>query len=180
LNKFEKVSFKEFCKGSKIDQFEKNEEGKIKIINGHLIENKESLRLYENIVMPRRKTIDSAGYDIHSPISFVLHPDETIKIATGLKIYLDKGLWLMGIPRSSLGFGFYMQLNNTVMAVDGDYVDNPNNEGHIFVKITNCGDETLKIKEGDGFIQTIIVPFYLTIDDKPGDERIGGIGSTNR
>lgn len=173
MNKFEKVSFQEFCKGSKLEEF-------VFLPNTQIaLPNPESLRIYENIIMPQRKTYKSAGYDIHSPFDFTLQPNDSIKIATGLKVYLDDGLWLMGIPRSSLGFGFYMQLNNTVMAIDGDYVDNPDNEGHIFIKITNCGDNVLEIKAGDGFVQTMITQYFITTDDNPKGKRVGGVGSTN-
>ena len=47
---------------------------------------------------------------------------------------------LMIYPRSGLGFKFRLQLNNTVGVIDSDYFYS-DNEGHIFIKITNDSNE---------------------------------------
>jgi len=160
LNKFEKVTFEQYCRDREVSENLQDE--------------------YDNIVMPQRKTIHSSGYDIHSPIDFVLEPGESIKIVTGLKVYIDNNLWLMIIPRSSLGFKYRLQLDNTVPDIDSDYVDNPDNEGHIYLKLTNDGKKTLTIKSGEAIVQSIFTPFFITVDDNPGGQRIGGLGSTTK
>ena len=43
-------------------------------------------------------------------------------------------------PRSGLGFKYRLQLNNTVGIIDSDYFYS-DNEGHIFIKITNDSNE---------------------------------------
>ena len=75
-----------------------------------------------------------------------------------------------------------MQIDNTIGIIDGDYYNNENNEGHIFIKITNDGknDKTLKIKKGEAFAQGIFFPYFLTDDDNVTEIRTGGIGSTNK
>ena len=84
-------------------------------------------------------------------------------------------------PRSGLGFKFRLQLDNTVGIIDSDYYGS-DNEGHIFIKITNDSrnDKTVVLKEGDAFAQGIFVPYGVTFDDETTAIRNGGMGSTSR
>ena len=107
---------------------------------------------YDEIKLPHRATTGSAGYDFYSPISFVLEPRETIKFPTGIRCQIDDGYVLTIYPRSGLGFKYRLRLDNTVGIIDSDYY-NSDNEGHIFVKITNDSNEgkSVEIKTGDAF-----------------------------
>lgn len=62
-----------------------------------------------------------------------------------------------------------------------DYIDNPSNEGHIYIKITNDGHEgkLLDLHRGDAFAQGIILNFDVTLDNEVSGVRTGGIGSTS-
>lgn len=135
---------------------------------------------YDGIKLPQRATTGSAGYDFYSPFSFSLEPQETIKIPTGIKVILDGDKFLAIYPRSSLGFKYRVQLDNTVGIVDSDYSQS-DNEGHIFIKITNDGRENkvVSIKKGDAFAQGIIQQYFITEDDNTEGIRNGGLGSTN-
>ena len=133
---------------------------------------------YDDIKLPKRATVGSAGYDFFSPTSFTLLPGETIKIATGIRCRIDEGFVLKIYPRSSFGFKYRAVLDNTVGIIDSDYF-NADNEGHIFVKITNNGDKTLVVNKGDAFCQGIFVQYFLTCDDDATGVRTGGIGSTS-
>lgn len=136
---------------------------------------------YEQLQIPKRATKGSAGYDFFSPISFVLKPGQTIKIPTCMKCQLDLGNVLMLFPRSSFGFKYRMQLDNTVGVVDQDYYNNESNEGHIFIKVTNDSktDKTLVVNKGDAFAQGIIMAYGVTDDDSVVATRTGGMGSTS-
>ena len=129
--------------------------------------------------LPRRATAGSAGYDFFAPADFALNPGETVKIPTGVRARIDAGWVLLLFPRSSLGFRYRLQLNNTVGVVDSDYF-NAKNEGHIFIKLTNAGDRPLSLRAGEAFAQGVFVPFGITGDDDADGERTGGFGSTNR
>ena len=135
--------------------------------------------IYENLKLPVRGTAGSAGYDFKMPVSITLKPGETAKIPTGIRSKMENGWVLMVFPRSGLGFKYRLQLNNTVGIIDSDYF-NSDNEGHIFIKITNDSNEgkVLELKEGDGFAQGIFVPFGITMDDECTADRNGGFGST--
>lgn len=134
---------------------------------------------YENIVLPKRATKGSAGYDFFAPETFSLNPKETIKIATGIRTKIADGWVLMIFPRSGLGFKYRLTLDNTVGIIDGDYF-NAENEGHIFIKMTNLGDKPLTVEKGMAFAQGVFTPFGITFDDSCAAERTGGLGSTDR
>lgn len=137
--------------------------------------------VYATIKLPQRATSGSAGYDFYSPLDFKLSPGETIKIPTGIRCCMDEGWVLKIYPRSGLGFKYRIQLNNTVGIIDSDYY-NSDNEGHIFIKITNDSNEgkVLELKAGDGFAQGIFLEYGITVDDNADGIRNGGFGSTNK
>ena len=137
--------------------------------------------IYDDIKLPKRATIDSAGYDFFTPLDINLKPGETIKVPTGIRVKIDSGWVLKCYPRSGLGFKFRMQLNNTVGIIDGDYF-NSSNEGHIFTKITNDSNEgkVLSVAKGQGLIQGIFVEYGITYDDDTTGIRDGGFGSTTK
>lgn len=165
IAKFEKVSMNRFIKDW-IDVFGNTDE----IIT----------EIYNNIKLPRRATSGSAGYDFYSLIDFTLQPHQTIKIPTGIRCKMETGWVLQCYPRSGLGFKYRLQLNNTVGIIDSDYY-NSDNEGHIFLKLTNDTNESkwLKIKIGEGIAQGIFVEYGITYDDNTSEIRNGGFGSTN-
>lgn len=164
IAKFHKVSYEQFFESCKEDFAES-----------------EIKEMYEDIKLPARATAGSAGYDIFSPFDFLLAPSETIKIPTGIRCEIDEGWVLKIYPRSGLGFKFRLQLNNTVGIIDSDYFYS-DNEGHIFIKITNDSNEnkTVEVKKGTGFAQGIFVEYGITVDDEATGVRNGGFGSTTK
>lgn len=136
---------------------------------------------YDSIKLPKRATAGSAGYDFYAPISFTLKPNESIKIPTGIRVRIDDGWVLKLYPRSGLGFKYRLQLNNTVGIIDSDYYYS-DNEGHIFIKLTNCTNEgkVISIGQGEGFAQGIFLEYGITEDDDATAIRNGGFGSTNK
>ena len=131
---------------------------------------------YSDIEIPTRSTKHSAGYDFKSPISFTLNPGDSKKVPTGIKASMNEDEFV----RSSMGFKYNIRLCNRVGIVDSDYYNNPDNEGHIFVKIQNEGKEAITINKGDRFAQGIFMNFLITDDDVAFGDRTGGFGSTNK
>ena len=136
---------------------------------------------YDELILPKRGTAGSAGYDFYSPVDFTLAPGEVIKIPTGMRAKIDDGWVLIICPRSGQGFKYRLQLYNTVGVIDSDYFG-ADNEGHIFIKLTNVNREgkVLTVKKGEAFAQGIFLPFGITVDDDAMDKRTGGFGSTDR
>ena len=168
--RFSKISLAEFNKDYK-ETFPYGQE--------YGLSDMEITAVYNSIKLPNRATKYSAGYDIFSPIDFILKSKTNIKIPTGIRCKMDKDIVLMVYPRSSLGFKYKMMLDNTVGIIDSDYYDS-DNEGHIFIKFTNGSDKDLVIKQGMAFAQGIFTKYYLTIDDEVDNVRNGGIGSTTK
>ena len=165
IAKFMKVSKEQFVEGWQ-DTF------------GETLE-EELNNIYESIKLPKRATSGSAGYDFFSPLTFELKPQETIKIPTGIRVQMEEGWVLKVYPRSGLGFKYRLQLNNTVGIIDSDYFYS-DNEGHMFIKITNDSNEgkTICVEAGTGFAQGIFVEYGITVDDDVAEVRNGGFGST--
>lgn len=161
VGKFLKVSRCEFAKS-----FENFSESRID-------------EMYGNLKLPERATKGSAGYDFFMPYDITLNPNETAKIPTGIRVEISEGWVLKLYPRSSLGFKYRLQLDNTVGIIDSDYFYS-DNEGHIFAKITNNSDKTLSISANDGFMQGIFIEYGITFDDDANAQRNGGFGSTNK
>ena len=167
IAKFEKVSLNQFIKDFK-DSFNNLKEQEI-------------IDIYNQIILPKRATKGSAGYDFYTPLNISLKPNETIKIPTGIRVKIEDGWFLAIFPRSGLGFKYRLQLNNTVGIIDADYY-NANNEGHIMIKMTNASNEnkTVEVNVLQGFAQGIFMPFGITIDDESNESRTGGFGSTTK
>lgn len=165
IGKFHKVSFERFA-GDWKDSFPEMKEEEVKAV-------------YESLSLPRRATAGSAGYDFFAPVSYTIKPGETVKIPTGIRVEMEQDWVLKCYPRSSLGFKYRLQLNNTVGIIDSDYFYS-DNEGHIFAKLTNDSKEgkTVEIPAGTGFMQGIFVEYGITVDDDVTDVRNGGFGST--
>jgi dUTP pyrophosphatase len=161
--RFEKVSINQY-----LESFDNKSEEEIK-------------EIYDYIQLPKRATKGSAGYDFYAPFDITLAPGETIKIPTGIRVYMLDNYVLTLYPRSGLGFKYRLQLNNTVVIIDSDEY-NSSNEGHIFAKITHDSNEgkTLHIDKNTGFMQGIFVEYGITFDDDALGIRNGGFGSTTK
>lgn len=135
---------------------------------------------YDEIVLPTRATSGSAGYDIHTPTSFVIDPWEEITIPTGIGCTIESGWFLMIVPRSGLGFKLYTRLANTCGIIDSDY-SGSSNHGHIMVKLRseNMEKKQLVVNAGDSIAQSIFIPYGITSDDNATGKRDGGFGSTD-
>lgn len=166
IAKFEKVSLAQFL-NDWVDTYGNNGE---EIIT----------EIYNNIQLPERATVGSAGYDFRLTKDITLAAGQSTKIPTGIRVEMNEGWVLKCYPRSSLGFKYRLQLDNSVGIIDRDYAYS-DNEGHIFAKITNDSKDKklLQLKAGDAFMQGVFVEYGITVDDAAVGVRNGGLGSTN-
>lgn len=149
MRRFEKISFEQFKKDIKDDK-----------------------NLYDSYNLPKRSTRYAAGYDFEAIESFTIKPGEIKKIPTGIKATMENDEVLLLIDRSSQGFKYNIRMCNQVGVIDKDYYNNKDNEGHIWIKLQNEGDEDYIVREKDGIIQGLFVKYLLTDDDnKPIEER---------
>ena len=151
----------------------------------------------QEINLPRRQTLASAGYDIEAAEEFTIPSiwrlnfvrifrlirnghqlyerdyemaDQILKpllVPTGLKAYMPEDEVLILANRSSNTFKRNLALPNGIGVIDADYYNNPNNEGEIFVQMINYGVRPLHIKKGDRIAQGIFIKYLKTDDDDP-------------
>lgn len=137
----------------------------------------------DDIVIPKRGTKGSAGYDFFAPYDFSIPYGYSVIIPTGIKAQIDDGWFLAIVPRSGQGFKYGIEIANTFGVIDSDYYNNPNNEGEIFIKIVNKDISTRKtfsVNKGVAFCQGIFLPYGVLKDDtQEHSKRIGGFGSTD-
>lgn len=171
IAKFYKVS---------IEEFERSYRAKI----DDSISSEDIREIYDRIVLPRRATKGSAGYDFCSPFSFELPPGNEVLILFGIRAKIEPGWVLQLFPRSGLGSRYRLQLNNTVGIIDGDYFE-ADNEGHIMSTLSNCShdaEKLLSVKAGEAVLQGVFTPYGITYDDEEQVKatRTGGFGSTDK
>lgn len=132
------------------------------------------------IVLPKRKTRASAGYDLAAAENVVLLPYKVGIIPTGLKAYMQDDEYLGVHIRSGFSIKNGLALINSQGVIDADYYGNPENDGHIMIAVMNHSDKPVQVRKGMRIAQGIFYR-YLTVDgDAPGegDARRGGMGST--
>ena len=149
MRDFEKISFERFKKDIKDDK-----------------------KLYESYKLPSRGSTAAAGYDLFLVEDLTIAPNEIVKIPTGVKMRCENDEVLLIIVKSSTGFKYNIRLVNQVGVIDADYYNNRDNEGHIFVKIQNEGNETVTFRAGDAVAQGVFVKYLTTkSDQRPEIER---------
>lgn len=139
---------------------------------------------YPEAFLPVRATKESAGYDFFACVSekegIVIKPNQTVKVHTGIKAYMEQDEVLQLYPRSSAAIKRGLVLLNVVGIIDADYYNNPSNEGEIMLCIHNIGDCEQTVYHGEALAQGIFQKYLRTDDDTVVLERKGGIGSTGR
>ena len=102
-------------------------------------------------------------------------------VPTGIKCQLASDCYLELSVRSSTPLKHWLILANGVGIIDGDYYNNPDNEGHIYFQLINLAPFDIQLKKGDKIGQGIIKKYEVTDDDYKYEkkERAGGFGSTS-
>lgn len=136
----------------------------------------------EDIILPKRSTAYSAGYDFFAPEEIVLPANmkKPIIVNSYVKAKLDEDKYLAVHIRSSYGIKHQIRLANITGIIDSDYYNNESNEGHIMFALVNEGDNDVVIPKGEHFAQGIITKYFITENDNTLDSRTGGIGSTTK
>lgn len=151
----------------------------------------------QDLTLPRRQTLASAGYDLEAAEDVVIpsiwrlnfvkifrlirnghlltaldyqSAEAVLKptlVKTGLKAYMPEDEVMLLFNRSSNTFKRLMCLPNAVAVIDSDYYNNEQNEGEINIQVLNYGVRALHIKKGDRIAQAIFTKYLKTDDDEP-------------
>lgn len=138
-------------------------------------------KITEDIKLPERSTLNSAGYDFFAIEDVTLPAKKLTRVMTGVKCELMPNQVLILANRSSNPSKKGLILANGIGVIDADYYGNPDNDGEMGFEFYNILDEDIVIKKGEKLGQGIIMKFDKTEDDyisNPYKTRVGGFGST--
>lgn len=138
-------------------------------------------KITEDIKLPERSTLNSAGYDFFAIEDITLPAKKLTRVMTGVKCELMPNQVLILANRSSNPSKKGLILANGVGVIDADYYGNPDNDGEMGFEFYNILNEDVVIKKGEKLGQGIIMKFDKTEDDyisNPYKTRVGGFGST--
>jgi len=133
-----------------------------------------------DVILPKRGTSKSAGYDFFMNGYDIIKPGCTFVVWTDIKAYMKYDEVLEIYPRSSMAIKKGLVIKNTVGIIDSDYYSNASNDGNIGIALYNSGNDDIHLNLGDAIAQGIFKN-YLVADNCNSDEkRAGGMGSTNK
>jgi dUTP pyrophosphatase len=136
-------------------------------------------KIDEHAVIPEYQTAGAAGFDLHSVIKVMLHPNERALVSTGIAMEIEDGYELQIRPRSGLAYKYGITVLNAPGTIDSDY------RGEIKVLLVNSSNETFSIQKGEriaqGVVQKVIKAELEEVKHLSDTERgESGFGSTGR
>ena len=134
------------------------------------------IKLDKDAYMLERAHKQDAGYDLRTPLRFVLHPHSSATIDTGVHVQIPDGY--VGLLKAKSGLNVKHDITGTGV-IDSGYT------GSIRVKLYNNGDIPHVFEVGDKLIQLVILPILTPelelVNDLEETERgSDGFGSTGR
>ena len=135
-------------------------------------------KITEDIKLPERSTLNSAGYDFFAIEDVTLPAKKLTRVMTGVKCELMPNQVLILANRSSNPSKKGLILANGIGVIDADYYGNSDNDGEMGFEFYNILDEDVVIKKGEKLGQGIIIKFDKTEDDYVIKTRESGWGST--
>ena len=130
--------------------------------------------------MDLKVKIDEDNENNNERVAFIM-PKETKVFGTGVKVSIPLEHVMLTFPRSSTGIKLHCMLSNTTGVIDSGYRD------EIRMAVTNFGNETVCLQDGQRLAQFMIIPrpkleleFVEDNEDFRQNDRGGGIGSSGR
>ena len=130
--------------------------------------------------MDLKVKIDEDNENNDERVAFIM-PKETKVFGTGVKVSIPLEHVMLIFPRSSTGIKLHCMLSNTTSVIDSGYRD------EIKMAVTNFGNETVCLQDGQRLAQFMIIPrpkleleFVEDNEEFRENDRCGGIGSSGR
>ena len=128
--------------------------------------------------MDLKVKIDEDNENNNERVAFIM-PNETKVFGTGVKVSIPLEHVMLIFPRSSTGIKLHCMLSNTTGVIDSGYRD------EIRMAVTNFGNETVCLQDGQRLAQFMIIPrpkleleFVEDNEEFRENDRGGGIGSS--
>ena len=129
--------------------------------------------------MDLKVKIEDDNENNNERVAFIM-PKETKVFGTGVKVSIPLEHVMLIFPRSSTGIKLHCMLSNTTGVIDSGYRD------EIRMAVTNFGNETVCLQDGQRLAQFMIIPrpkleleFVEDNEEFRENDRGGGIGSSN-
>lgn len=130
--------------------------------------------------MDLKVKIDEDNENNDERVAFIM-PKETKVFGTGVKVSIPLEHVMLIFPRSSTGIKLHCMLSNTTGVIDSGYRD------EIRMAVTNFGNETVCLQDGQRLAQFMIIPrpkleleFVEDNEEFRKNDRCGGIGSSGK
>ena len=130
--------------------------------------------------MDLKVKIDEDNENNDERVAFIM-PNETKVFGTGVKVSIPLEHVMLIFPRSSTGIKLHCMLSNTTGVIDSGYRD------EIRMAVTNFGNETVCLQDGQRLAQFMIIPrpkleleFVEDNEEFRENDRGGGIGSSGK
>ena len=130
--------------------------------------------------MDLKVKIDEDNENNDERVAFIM-PNETKVFGTGVKVSIPLEHVMLIFPRSSTGIKLHCMLSNTTGVIDSVYRD------EIRMAVTNFGNETVCLQDGQRLAQFMIIPrpkleleFVEDNEEFRENDRGGGIGSSGK
>lgn len=109
-------------------------------------------KLNTDAVIPKYNLAGDAGFDLSSSADYVVLPQQTVLVKTGLAFEIPVGNELQVRPRSGLSIKSKLRISNSPGTVDSNY------RGEVGIIVDNIGHTPHFIKKGDRIAQGVICP----------------------
>lgn len=135
----------------------------------------------EDVILPKRSSKYSAGYDFFLPCDLVIPAGEVVTIWSDVKAYMLPDENLKIYIRSSIGIKKNLMISNSTGIIDSDFYDNLATGGNIGISLRNLNKtEDVVLLKGDKVCQGIFSKYLIADGDDTKDIRTGGIGSSGK
>ncbi|AIE47822.1 dutpase [Peridroma alphabaculovirus] len=142
-------------------------------MNGRVLKYKKA----ENAYAPLQSTAGAAGYDLRTPVDFVIRARDWHSVDVGVALQMPEGMYAQIKSRS--GMAFKHQVVAAAGVIDNDY------RGTISVLLFNHGKKSRQFRRGDKIAQFIVRKYcVLPLQEcdalSPTERDADGFGSTGR
>jgi dUTP pyrophosphatase len=134
-------------------------------------------KIHEDAIIPSYQHEGDSGFDLSCVYDFVIYPNQTLLVDTGLIAEVPEEYEVQIRPRSGLAIKNGITVLNSPGTVDSNY------RGEFKIILTNLGTTPVNFNKGDRIAQGVLCPvIYARIVEEPvnlnTNRNIGGFGST--
>lgn len=134
-------------------------------------------KLHPDAILPKFQTEGAAAVDLHAVESYIIPPQSTVLVRSGLAFEIPEGFVGLVCSRSGLALKSGIIVLNAPGVIDSDY------RGDVGAALHNVSDKIFEVKKGDRIAQFMVLPcFHLSYNEVASlsetERGTAGFGST--